>query len=510
MSVWSSGYNVELGYTFGYYREMAPRWLDFVAIARGITPPSGAWRYLELGCGQGVGLALLAASHPDHQFVGIDFNPLHVAHARGLAAAAGLSNVRFEEANFIDLAQQWPADWGRFDYVAAHGIYSWLAVPTRHGLIGTMGHATAPGALVYVSYNALPGWLSTFPVQHLLRLWQTSEEMQSVKAITSGMERLKALIDNNTAMTRVLPAIADRLKQLLPLDRSYLVQEYLHDDWHPMWFDAVAREMAAAKLTYVGTATVGDLYLSAVLSEEQRKLIGGYESPIVREVMIDVLVNQSFRRDVFGRGNTPLWTGQQRDLLRVRRVVLLNRPAPDSEIKLQLSVGEVSGKKEVFHPLIASLAEGPKSIEELMKVPGQSARTFGDTVEAVAMMLHAGYIAMYDPISDPAPAKSLNRAIARAAASGAPYRNMINSTTGVVIEAVDTDLMMLSISTDRADLDAEQLAETLVDRLMVIGKTLMQNGEPLNDRPKMIALAQTLARVFLEKTWPGWKKTGVV
>ena len=82
--------------------------------------------------------------------------------------------------------------------------------------------------------------------------------------------------------------------------------------------------------------------------------------------------------------------------------------------------------------------------------------------------------------------------------------------SSVVIEAVDTDLMMLSISTDRADLDAEQLAETLVDRLMVIGKTLMQNGEPLNDRPKMIALAQTLARVFLEKTWPGWKKTGVV
>ena len=28
MSDWSHGYNVSLGYTYGFYRELAPDWLD--------------------------------------------------------------------------------------------------------------------------------------------------------------------------------------------------------------------------------------------------------------------------------------------------------------------------------------------------------------------------------------------------------------------------------------------------------------------------------------------------
>ncbi len=156
MSDWSGGYNVDLGYTFGYYREISPDWMAFAALIQGGAPPQNAWRYLELGCGQGVGLILLAARHPDHDFLGIDFNPLHIAHARNLASAAGLANVTFEEADFVDLARDWPKDWGKFDYVSAHGIYSWLAGPVRRGLIGTLTHATAPGALVYLSYNTHP------------------------------------------------------------------------------------------------------------------------------------------------------------------------------------------------------------------------------------------------------------------------------------------------------------------------------------------------------------------
>ena len=53
MSTWSSGYNTDLGYTFGYYREISPEWLDYVALTKGVMPPTGAWRYLELRFGQG-------------------------------------------------------------------------------------------------------------------------------------------------------------------------------------------------------------------------------------------------------------------------------------------------------------------------------------------------------------------------------------------------------------------------------------------------------------------------
>src|SRR3546814_10811048 len=65
-----------------------------LALLHGFRVPDARapFRYLELGCGQGFGLCLLAALYPHGAFVGVDFNPEHIAHARELAHGAGLSN----------------------------------------------------------------------------------------------------------------------------------------------------------------------------------------------------------------------------------------------------------------------------------------------------------------------------------------------------------------------------------------------------------------------------------
>jgi hypothetical protein len=63
MSDWSHGYDVSVGYSFGFFREMAPDWLDFCSRLAGYEVPEradGKFRYLELGSGQGFGLCLLA------------------------------------------------------------------------------------------------------------------------------------------------------------------------------------------------------------------------------------------------------------------------------------------------------------------------------------------------------------------------------------------------------------------------------------------------------------------
>ena len=226
---------LDLGDTFDYYREISPEWLDYVALTKGVMPPAGAWRYLELGCGQGYGLTLLAALYPDHDFLGIDFNPVHITHARSLATAAGLKNVRFEEADFLAVAESWPADWGKFDYITAHGIYSWLSHEVCEAIVTAIDRAATPGALIYLSYNTLPAWISSYPIQHLMRLWQTTDSLESVKAIETGISRLQALTEAQAGMTKLLPGMKSMLDKVATRDRAYLVQEYLHDNWHPRW-----------------------------------------------------------------------------------------------------------------------------------------------------------------------------------------------------------------------------------------------------------------------------------
>lgn len=510
MSEWSGGYNVDLGYTYGFYREMAPEWLNFCAMVQGIVPPRGHWRYIELGCGQGVGLTLLAALNPDHEFVGVDFNPLHIAHARKLSDAAGVENVRFEEANFIELAEDWPKEWGRFDYVAAHGIFTWVSLAVRRGLIGAIDKASAPGALVYLSYNSLPGWIGTYPVQHLMRLWQTSEEMPSVNAIETGIERLKILLDAKTPLTESLPGMRARIEQIAGLDRSYLVQEYLHDGWHPVWFDQVADQLADAKLNYVGTATIADFYVPQLLPQDRKKILDQYRSPIVRQVMLDVLVNQSFRRDIFARGNQRIWPVQQRRDLARCSFALGMRPKPADAYSFRLSLGEVSGKPEVYTPLLDALESGPKTLEELIAQPGPSPRGFGDTLQCVAMMISAGQITLHHPAPDLELACRVNRAIVAAVADGAPYRFLIAGHTGAVITVGDVEMLFLSFVLDDGEMDPAILGERTVDRLLLLGRTLTKEAVALSSCETMLPHARELAEQFTNKTLPRWRTLGVL
>jgi SAM-dependent methyltransferase len=90
---------------------MRPNWLDWVALLRGAEPPHDTRCVLELGCGQGFGLCVLAAANPEHRFVGLDFNPEHIAHARGLVRRTGLTNIEFHEGDFLALAQAPELPW---------------------------------------------------------------------------------------------------------------------------------------------------------------------------------------------------------------------------------------------------------------------------------------------------------------------------------------------------------------------------------------------------------------
>ena len=88
---------------------------------------------LELGFGQGFGLALLAAANPDLSFEGYDFNPEHVAHARRLIEGARLSNVSVNETGFEEAAARGGDN--EVDVVGAHGIFSWVSRQAQDAIV---------------------------------------------------------------------------------------------------------------------------------------------------------------------------------------------------------------------------------------------------------------------------------------------------------------------------------------------------------------------------------------
>src|SRR5262245_54542323 len=76
----ASGYITEIGYPHDYQQELAPALLSLAALNGGtLTHTAKPLRYLELGFGQGLSLAIHAAACPG-EYWGTDINAAHVAN----------------------------------------------------------------------------------------------------------------------------------------------------------------------------------------------------------------------------------------------------------------------------------------------------------------------------------------------------------------------------------------------------------------------------------------------
>ena len=159
MADWGSGYVTDTAYVHDYCRAQTPPLLSFAALCKGVAAPGSlgeALRYCDLGCGQGFTANIIAAANPRTEVFAADFNPTHIANARGLAEAAGLKNIAFREADFAELSND--AALPEFDIIALHGVYSWVSAEYRAAIVALIRRRLKSGGLVYISYDAMPGW----------------------------------------------------------------------------------------------------------------------------------------------------------------------------------------------------------------------------------------------------------------------------------------------------------------------------------------------------------------
>ena len=253
---WAQGYVADIGYTAGFFRQTTPSHLSFAALTIGRSPGRAIRprRVLELGFGQGFGLALLAAANPDIAFEGYDFNPDHVAHARKLIEAAGLSNIAVTETSFEDAATRGGAD--DTDLVAMHGIFSWVSRATQDALITIMRQRLLPEGIAYVSYNCMPGWSPIAPLRQLMLEVKRRNPSGSAKQLALALDLLKELREGGAGYFAANPAAARHFDEMLKSDPTYLAHEYLDEHWELPQFSEVAARMSEAKLTFVASAII--------------------------------------------------------------------------------------------------------------------------------------------------------------------------------------------------------------------------------------------------------------
>ncbi len=505
----SHGYDISVGYSYNFHREMAPDWMDFCVGANGFEAPrrGSDYRYLDLGCGQGFGLCLLAAANPEAEFVGIDFQDDHIAHARSLAEAAALTNVRFVQADFIELAKAWPDKLGTFDYVGLQGILSWISADLRAAVMQCVAHATRQGSLVYFGYNTQPGSLSATPFQHMAHLIKEKSGSSSTDALARAIELFDGLKKAKAPIFQVLPGLARRLDSLASEPVGYLVHEYLTEHWIPLWHSEVSREAAAAGLAYVGTATVAQALLPDAIAPATRALILQEADGDLRQDLQDLVLNQPFRRDIFYRG-TPRKTGGGGGLDPDARLHLLSPPRPGAPVVFKSTFGDVTVDHAAITDLVERLSAGPAPVSELMALRNPARQ---DTRRILLLMLQSGILMVGAAASGPTEkVERFNAAVARAASEGVPYNHVAAAAfgSGVLVSEIDLLLIDAWLAQPKAP-DKDALADRLREKLTRLGRLNAGGSAPPPEADLRLQLGQRVG-LFLDRQLPHWRRLGVL
>jgi len=447
---WTEGYVTDIGYSHGFCREMAPAWIAFALLLRGLRPPAheAGFAFAELGAGQGFGTNLLAAANPQARFWANDFNPAHAAGAIALAEAGGLANLDFTDESFAEVLAGPPR---RFDLIALHGVYSWISPENRAVLRRLLARSLKPGGAVYIGYNALPGWSAIQPLRRLMLEHAGAAVGPTERRIAGAVDFASAMARLNARFFAANPAAAQRLERLAGSAPSYLAHEYFNRDWHPLYFADVARELAEAKLDFAGSAVFADHLARPALPAEAVALLDRVPDALARETARDFFTNQPFRRDLFVRGAPPLPPGERRLWLGRQRFALVAPPEalPDS---VTLPLGDLDLPAATYRPLVERLAAGPQVLDDLAAGTGLD---FDAALEAAIVLCAIGLAAPALPAAGEATrreaAARFNAAVQDAARHGGEREALASPVLGGGVAVPRLELLFLLAGREGAD-----------------------------------------------------------
>jgi methyltransferase-like protein/predicted O-methyltransferase YrrM len=283
-------------YTSVSFPPSAPGQLAAVAHLFGLeTPDVSTARVLEIGCATGGNVIPFAAAHPQARVVGLDLSEVQVDLGRARVQALGLANLEFVAADIagVDLTSL-----GQFDFIIAHGVYSWVPPDVQDGLLAAFRRLLAPEGVAYMSYNVYPGWKSKEVLRDAMQLASggSATPADKVRPSRGLVDFLEEVVPGDGVLARVL---AEFRAHSEGFNDSYLLHEELEKFNSPCYFYEMLARARAHGLAFLAEARPEAMFPGNFGPKVEEHLVekcGGVQ--VLVEQYIDFVVNRMFRESL--------------------------------------------------------------------------------------------------------------------------------------------------------------------------------------------------------------------
>ncbi len=486
MENWSSGYVSEVGYTYGYYSELNPLKMQLALLNAGIKAPV-VGTACELGFGQGLSTNFHAVGGLSDWY-GTDFNPSQAGFAQYLGSECE-HGPRIFDQSFEEFCKR--SDLPDFDFIAMHGIWSWISKENRNVIIEFVRKKLKVGGVLYISYNAMPGWANFAPLRHLLKRHTTQfggDAVELGSRIDSAFEFTSELFGIDSQFTQTSEGLFKRFGNFKKQDKNYLAHEFFNKDWVPQYFSEVANSLEHSKVSFACSANYLDYVNSINFTDSQLKFLQKVEDTHFREEVKDFITNQQFRRDYWVKGPQKLSNLERYEALRQQRVILCfsKNHIPKS---VQGMLGKADLQSGIYEPILDCLEDyNVRSLGDIENALQTSGLGFDTILQAVIVLIGLGAVApALSGTRNSKGVQRINRRLMKLARTSNTIQQLVSPITGGPIGVVRFHQLFLLARIDgKKTVDdwarfAWKILTAQGQKILKDGKTLETDDENLRE-----------------------------
>jgi methyltransferase-like protein/protein-L-isoaspartate O-methyltransferase len=284
------------------FAQTRPERLAAAALLFGLEPaPPEGCRVLELGCGDGENLVPMALALPGARFVGIDLAASAIAQGCDMARRLGVTNVDLRHGDLMEIS----AAWGDFDYVIAHGLWSWVPDFVRTRIFEVLRERLTPNGVAFVSYDVYPGGRLRELTRDLMA-WHGRGAKSDADRIARAREILPLLAAAGGPSSAYHAVLRSEAESQSRRPDGAVFHDDLAENHLVVPFHAFAARAAEHGLQYLAEAEFAAMNLGRVPKDLRSRLPELAPTRIEREQYMDFAQGRYFRQTLLCRADAKI------------------------------------------------------------------------------------------------------------------------------------------------------------------------------------------------------------